>query len=76
MSVSYGCTRTFGYATYSVEGYESHEAALIAVLSMAQDDGLWSPPKLREKPWQFWRPKEYTDIEKTLIACRDAGRTE
>ncbi|TCR01096.1 hypothetical protein [Neorhizobium sp. JUb45] len=67
-NVSYGCTRSFGSSTYSVSGYSSEEAAEFAVMSMAQDAGDWHPPTLRTARWQFWRPTEYSDLEKRLIA--------
>lgn len=60
---SYGCTRTFGCTTYSCDGYASKEDAEMMVYSRAHDDGNWSPPKLREKWWQFWRPVKHTKIE-------------
>ena len=64
----YGCTRSVGDRIYRVSGYSSPEEAEFAAMSMAQDDGQWKAPKLREKWWQFWRQTEYTDLQKRLIA--------
>lgn len=60
---SYGCTRSFGCSTYSCDGYSSLEEAKMNVYSRAFKNGDWSPPKLREKWWQFWRPTSHTELE-------------
>lgn len=33
------------------------------VYGRAFKNGDWSPPKLREKWWQFWRPVEHNAVE-------------
>lgn len=65
---TYGVTRTFGGTTYRVEGLPSHEEALMRVHKRAFEDGNWTPPKLREKWWQFWRPREHDIIEAHFAA--------
>lgn len=65
--ISYGCSRTFGCATYSVSGLHSRFAAILNVHRRAFEDGLYSPPLLREKWWQFWRPTEHSEIDKALL---------
>lgn len=79
MITYYGCTRTFGHCTYSVSGYSSREEAIFVIHCQAMDDGNWHPPLLREKWWQFWRPVEFTDLEKRLVARlleREDGETK
>lgn len=67
MSVSYGCTRTFGTTTYGVEGMSSSFRALLFVYRQAHEDGNYTVPALREKWWQIWRPTEYSEIDKALL---------
>lgn len=79
MSTYYGFTKKFGHATYSDGGYSSRDEAVFEVYSQAMDDGNWHPPLLREKWWQFWRPVEFTDLEKRLVARsleREDGETK
>jgi hypothetical protein len=67
MPTTYGCTRTFGEWTFTVDGMPSREAALEDVHRRAFEKGVWKPRPLREKWWQFWRPTEHTEIEKKFI---------
>lgn len=67
MSTTYGVTRTLGSITFTCEGYNTHEEALNAVYSQAFNAGEWSPPKLRAKWYQFWRPTEHTELEKSFL---------
>lgn len=60
---SFGCTRQFGLSTYSNSGMRSLEDAHMDVYGRAFKNGDWSPPKLREKWWQFWRPVEHNAVE-------------
>lgn len=66
--ISFHMSATIGAHHYSVGGYSTREKAEYALYCLAQDNGDWHPPKLRDRPWQFWRPKEYTELEKRLIA--------
>ncbi|WP_077961685.1 hypothetical protein [Ensifer adhaerens] len=65
--ISFGCTQSFGSATYSVSGMSSPFAARLNVYQRAYRDGEYSPPMLREKWWQFWRPTEHSEIDKALM---------
>ena len=64
----YGASRTFGSKTYSVSGMYSKEAAIENIYRRAFDNGDWSPPLLRARWWQFWRPVEHTELEKMFTA--------
>ena len=64
---SYGCSRTFGSATYSVSGMPSRFSALLNVHQRAFECGDYSPPSLRETWWQFWRPTEHSEIDKAIL---------
>ncbi len=64
---SYGCTRSFGSATYGVSGMQSRFDAILNVHQRAFEVGDYAPPALREKWWQFWRPTEHSNIDKALL---------
>lgn len=60
MTVTHGFRRTIGGISYDVDGCATAHQARKEVFRMMLKDG-WQPPKLREKWWQLWRPKEYEE---------------
>ncbi len=67
-------SRHLGNTLYTVDGAESKEAALLDIYRDAIRDGNFVLPPLREKWWQFWRPTEYTDFEKSLLPYKKGER--
>lgn len=60
MSILYGYTKTFDGTTCNVSGCSSEEEAKQIVYEMGLKTG-WKPDPLKEKWWQFWRPKTYPE---------------
>lgn len=66
MITTHGTTRTFGSTDYGCSGMSSAREAVENVYSRAFENGDWSPPVLRQKWWQFWRPKRH-DLETQIF---------
>ena len=72
----YGFRVTFYNRTYSVSGYSSELEAKLAVYGRAFEDGVWAPPRLREKWWQLWRPAQHNEIEAHFAALEQRKPNE
>lgn len=66
MYKSYGFSQSFGSVSYSVEGYSSEWSAKTRVYELAYSNGEYKLPLLREKWYQFWRQKHYSEIDQYL----------
>lgn len=60
---TYGLRVTFHNKTYGISGCSSELEAALDVYGRAYADGAWSPPRLREKWWQVWRPTHHDEVE-------------
>ena len=67
MKTSYGFSRRFGSTQYGCSGMDSSRAAILHVYEAAFEYGSWRPEALRDKWWQFWRPKSHNHETQIFI---------